>query len=330
MEKATIYFYLNGELKPEEATEVERWIKSNPEEFNRIKLIWEKSALNNRYEKPDLVAAWNKINPDKNTGENKTVVLSAGHMKRIMQIAAVLLIAISLGIGYFEIVQKENEKWIEFASGNDRSHKIILPDNTKVYLNANSVLRYPKKFKHKTREIYLAGEALFEVTENKDKPFIIHTGTTITKVLGTSFNIYTNKTSDNVTVTVIHGCVSFYDENNPGQQVILEKGEQGIFIKYDNLVIKEEKPNENFLAWKTNILVFHDTPLSEVCKTLGKHYNTPVYVQQTQLLQQNLTARFQNKTLSEAISIMEHTLDITAVHTETGIELVGNKINLTR
>jgi ferric-dicitrate binding protein FerR (iron transport regulator) len=79
---------------------------------------------------------------------------------------------------------------------------INLPDGSKVVLNANSKLEYPPGFSNNTREVYLDGEAYFDIAHDPGKPFIVHTGSISTRVLGTAFNINAYRSQQFVEVTV--------------------------------------------------------------------------------------------------------------------------------
>jgi transmembrane sensor len=108
-------------------------------------------------------------------------------------------------------------------------HKIIhLNDGSTVWLSAGSKVSFPSSFEDSTREITFEGEAFFEIAKDKKHPFIVHTGITSTRVLGTSFNITAHAKSNNITVALITGKVAFSDRSSqvkllPGRQVVYNK-----------------------------------------------------------------------------------------------------------
>ncbi len=325
MEDVELYFFLNGDLTPDKRKEVEKWIRNNPEHFDKIKRIWENSKANVKNKKPNLKSAWDIINPENNSTIASQAELKFTFHKKLQKIAAILIICIAVGsIGYFAINKINNTKWIEFASKNTKNVEVVLADGTKLWLNKESSVRYPKKFKSKTREIILKGEALFKVATDTNKPFLIHAGSIITRVLGTSFTINAIDTAKDITISVITGKVAFYNKNDEKQQVILTKGEKGTYTAKEKQITKSKNHDLNFMAWKTGILTFNNSSLPEVCKALNNYYDTLIFVRQPELVNQSWTARFQNKELHEILSILEITFGLTCKHNKQGIELIAN------
>ncbi|MBN2347331.1 MAG: FecR domain-containing protein [Bacteroidales bacterium] len=325
MNDSKLYFYLNGDLTPNEQREVEVWIRNNPEHFEKIKRIWEHSNNKTKTAKPDLLTAWEKINPEKRVQVFNPTKLINGNLRKLLKFAAMVMLFISIGIvSYYTLIKTDSTAWIKFASGNEKNVELLLDDGSKIWLNAGAVISHPKKFNSHSRSIILNGEALFEVAKNKNKPFIIQAGNTITQVLGTSFTINANDTSNTITLTVIDGKVAFYNKTNTDQQVFLVKGEQGVYAAKEQQITKQKNKDRNFMAWKTSTLVFNNASLTEVCETLNRYYDTLVFIRQPELLQQQLTARFQNKTLPEILDVLEITCDLSCKTEKNGIELIAN------
>ena len=325
MDDVRLYFYLNGDLTPEEQKEVEKWIADNPEHFARIRLIWENSKRTTQNEKPDLIKAWKNINPEKYSHSLTRTGPNNGHFRQLLKAAAILLLAIGLGtIGYNIHLKQNHSEWTSYTAKNEMNKEVMLPDGSKIWLNKESVLYYPMKFKKGIREVRLEGEAFFEVAHNENKPFVVRAGNTYTKVLGTSFNINACDTSKAITVTVVSGKVAFCNTKITGQQVILAKGEEGVYSAKGEKIFKQLNHNKNFIAWKTGMLIFNNSALPEVCNVLSHHFDTVIFIRQPQLLNQHLTARFQDKSLNEVLDALKMTFNIDCLHKEKGIELVAN------
>ena len=90
-------------------------------------------------------------------------------------------------------------------------------------MNAGSVLKYPKEFKGDTREVYLTGEAFFDVVKNPARPFIIHTSSIDVKVLGTKFNVKAYPNDKTVETSLVQGSVEVFVKNRPGEKYLLKK-----------------------------------------------------------------------------------------------------------
>ena len=168
-----------------------------------------------------------------------------------------------------------NELLIPFG----KTSQIILPDGTKVHLNAGSRLVYPEFFKDKHRTVFLMGEAFFDVKENKNRPFVVKTTDVKLKVLGTKFNV-SAYSSDNVIETVLtEGKVSLEPLNGgvfaksmellPNQLASFDKGTQELVVNDVDV--------SNYVLWKDGILKFESTDLSRIVKRLERFYNVRFY-----------------------------------------------------
>ena len=320
MEYYKIIAFINGECTSDEKQEVESWIKDNNEEYNRIRYIWKKSQTTISREEINMEDAWEKINPEKRTRMHQrrsgTIVF-----KQIARIAAVLIILVSIGYFLYQIGRTSQKMTlVEITSGSDVPSQHTLPDGSSIWLNANSSLRYPKKF-GKVRDVYLTGEAYFEVIRNPDMPFEVHSGNTVTKVLGTSFNIDAKNIEEKIQIDVVSGKVIFFEKEKEDNGVILLKGDQAIFNTVQAKITQQESDNKNFMAWKTHQLRFDKTPLYEVCKVLSEYYNVNFIADSNLLVNKNLSAVFKNKSLDDVLKVMEITLDIRAVSDDETIIL---------
>jgi transmembrane sensor len=183
---------------------------------------------------------------------------------------------------------------------------IALEDGTNVWLNADSRLSYPKSFKEaKTREIQLEGEAYFDVAEDKQKPFIVHTSDIRIKVLGTSFNVKSYEKDGTIETTLIRGKVtieSTVDSKNltllPSQQAVFEKQSKKLFLEH-----KEEAVD--YTSWRDGRLVFDDQPLSDIVNELERWFNVTIEVEDQASLNCHFSAKVNNKTLKEVLELFK-------------------------
>lgn len=151
-------------------------------------------------------------------------------------------------------------------------YQLVLPDGTSVWLNAATVIRFPTHFAKNKREVFLSGEAYFDVTHDKSAPFIVHTDQQSTRVLGTRFNITSYKGQQTDIVTLIEGSVeasSHYNETirmTPGHQAHI--GKHIRYTAVDNA--------EDIAAWRNGEFFFDNTPMAEVMTRIGLWYNIDV------------------------------------------------------
>ncbi len=156
-----------------------------------------------------------------------------------------------------------------------KTSELLLPDGTKVFLNAGSRLIYPEDFTGKTREVFLAGEAFFEVKQDKQHPFIVQIEDFRVKVLGTRFNVsaYPN---DNVVETVLaEGKVSI-EKNNAGvldKAIELSPRQMASFDRTTKETNVKIVDTDNYILWTEGLLKFESTDLSRITKRLERFYN---------------------------------------------------------
>ena len=151
-----------------------------------------------------------------------------------------------------------------------------LADGTKVWLNSETVLRYPIQFADNERRVELSGEAFFEVTRNEKIPFIVESNDQSVKVLGTEFNISSYTENPIVYTTLVKGSVEVSARNKPDIKQILVPNEQSSMNKAGGEMTKRHVDPYQYVAWKDGRFVFDDQTLGEIMKILSKWYNVEV------------------------------------------------------
>ncbi|MCF6405827.1 DUF4974 domain-containing protein [Chitinophaga filiformis] len=150
-------------------------------------------------------------------------------------------------------------------------YKLLLADGTEVWLNATSRLRFPFNFSGDKREVYLDGEAFFQVAKSDSKPFIVHTGQTDIEVLGTSFNV--NAYNNEITRTsLVSGAIVARAD---GKEVRLRPGQEAVY-KTDQGYNVHSFDESEVLAWMKGVYVFHNTSLQEIAQVLERWYGVKV------------------------------------------------------
>jgi transmembrane sensor len=171
-----------------------------------------------------------------------------------------------------------------------KDYMIKLPDGTVVWMNSASSLRFPYTFNQKIREVYLSGEAYFEVAHEEKRKFIVHTSFADIQVKGTTFNV---KAYDQMSFStaLLNGSVSALKD----QQVIdLQPGEEVNTIR-DRLV-KQHFDAQELLSWRKGIYYFHNRSLGDIAQVLGRWFDVKVNFQTHDLAEQTFTGEI-NKAL---------------------------------
>ena len=169
---------------------------------------------------------------------------------------------------------------------------LLLPDSTQVWLNAASSLEFPDKFKGNKREVFLTGEAFFDVKHADNSPFLIHTKNVTTTVVGTAFNIRAYPDQKAITVSVSRGKVKVSRDD----QLIatLTKGQQ---VKVNNTkdkdpVIEEEVAVEKINSWQQGDLSYDDMTIEDIAKDLQNVFNVEIKIEDPAIRQLSISTTF--------------------------------------
>ncbi len=184
-------------------------------------------------------------------------------------------------------------------------YQLILSDGTKVWLNANSSLKYPISFSKTERLIELKGEAYFEVTKNKNAPFKVISNKQVLEVLGTHFNINGYEDEHDIKTTLIEGSVKISDQSNQ-TKIFLKPGQQSSFQKSRFEISNVD--TEAAIAWKNGYFTFDKTTLETIMRQVSRWYDVEVTYQDKtvkDLLFSGNVSRFENAT--QVLSILELT-----------------------
>lgn len=157
--------------------------------------------------------------------------------------------------------------------------QLSLEDGTKVWLNSESTLKYPEVFVGKTREVYLEGEAYFEVAKNTDRPFVVHSGIQDIRVLGTSFCITNYADDQNLTTTLVSGKVEVGFPGFSDEVFFLEPGFQLACERQSRKIRKRMVDINEYVAWKDGKYVFTQKRLEDMLATLARWYDFQIFYQ---------------------------------------------------
>lgn len=199
----------------------------------------------------------------------------------------------------------------EISVAKGMQEELILKDQTRVILDSGTTFKYPETFKNETREVFLSGEAYFEVSRNREKPFIVHAEHAIIKVLGTKFSIRAWEKSQKVKVAVAEGKVellSNLDELETG--VLVSTGQMSILPKNGQPSIPEKIDINEHLAWMKHEIVFNNTPLQEILSQLERWYDVRFSLDDGISVSDQLTIHIQNRPISEILDLIADLMEL--------------------
>jgi ferric-dicitrate binding protein FerR (iron transport regulator) len=274
----------------------------NQRYFDQVKAIW--IRLDGVYNRTDFDIELAKLKVQSKV-ERKQVKMLGDRWRYRIAVAASILVLLATGL--FINNQSNRNSYKEFSSG-EAIKSIELIDGSHVWLNKNSTIKLPENFSRKDRTVTLIGEAYFEVKSDENKPFKVIAGKTVTKVMGTSFNIEQDSLTGNVSLNVNSGKVAFYRKHWLGNEYSLTAGVFAQYVGNENRILIGNNESLNYLSWKTGKLTFYDTPIHQVCADLSKFYK----VKMISKLDNDaiLTGTFNNEELKSVLSVIKLSLGV--------------------
>lgn len=290
--------HFNGETTAEENEAVQQWMAASEEnraDFELLQKLWNTSGQQAEINF-DTEKAWQAVHTTIHKVKAPARTISLFTRRAAIAAAAVIVL-----LGLWWLIGFSNTV-IVYA--DTAVKEIRLQDGSEVFLRKGSTLKYQRSF---AREVSLNGEAFFEVKRDTTKRFRINAGKAIVEVLGTSFSIKTG--NDKVELTVKTGLVKFMAA---GQVHLVPAGDKALLE--GNIVSQQHNSDPNFNAWQSRQLVFNNTLLPQVARTLGDYYNVNITINKqdaAQLSEAKVTARFNNQSLQ---SVLDEISLITSYH----------------
>jgi len=242
--------------------------------------------------------------------------------KRLVLAMAVVVIAGAVAFGWFMMRPHSKQPLAatkglaKKMTGRSEYRYMLLPDSTQVWLNAASTLEYPQQFAAAKREVYLTGEAYFDVKHADKQPFLIHTGKVTTMVLGTAFNINAYPGRENIIVSVSRGKVRV--NYNDKEMAVLTQGQQVKVSNTSNRVVQKKQAIAEAAPWQQGNLQYDDESIRDIVADLERNYDVTIRVQNESLANERITTSFRRE-----IGI-ENALKVLCNLTDTRLTLENN------
>ena len=298
--------YLNGHLSIEESDEIKAWFDQSDEgrkELEHLEIIWNLGGQLRQMERIDKPQAKKRI--DSRTDSSKRpwrIFLPSFQKAAAILLLPVLLFSVYL---YFEHGKAGSAEQEFFVTYGTRS-TLVLPDGSKVWLNSGSRLRYGEDFNQDHRTVFLTGEAFFDVTANKSKPFDVVTDLFTVRALGTAFNVFCYERNEFET-SLEEGATQIFQSgrNGPDKQIIkMKPGQRAVFDERQAKLILSDTDVSQFSTWREGKLTFRNTPMNEVVMKLERWFNVDVELKDPGLLQYRYTAVFEHETIHQALEML--------------------------
>ncbi len=161
-------------------------------------------------------------------------------------------------------------------------YQLTLSDGSRVWLNSDTRLRYPVNFSEEKRQVYLDGEAYFEVSHS-EKPFEVYGGGQKVQVLGTSFNVMAYREESLVQTTLVTGSVRVVGVDLFDKEVLLTPGQQAEINKNDGDITIRDVNVENYIGWKDKLFIFNDETMENMMRKLARWYDVDIIIESAEL-----------------------------------------------
>lgn len=237
---------------------------------------------------------YSRLNEDGLLTENTYSEKKKLHLVSVKWVAAIAVVCISIAVA-FMIRNSDEEQHEMLTLNNDESGSVListLEDGSVVYLSSASTIQYPTHFEKDKREVFLHGDAYFDISKNKEKPFIIDTKHAVIEVLGTAFNVKSNG-NRSFSLSVRHGKVKVTSKID-NRSVYVDRGETALFDT-DNLYKIPTTNIEQFTAY-TKKIHFKDERLADIVRVINMNGDSVQLQVDPQIQDRLLTVSFSNDT----------------------------------
>ncbi len=344
MTKEQLINYIKGDSSDREREEVLEWIGRDPQNlkyFTELKDLWIYANL------PDSKANKRELETAQAIMRIQELPLKLIKRERFRKYfsyaaaAAILLLISNIWLfREFNIEREKNrDKRIALTDVHpDHIHTLYtnngvkgfteLPDGSKVWLNSASKLVYPDNFTGTTREVYISGEALFDVAKDSLSPMIVSTNRNFkVEVVGTKFNIRSYDNDDEAQTTLISGAINLIRESKTGKREIIAKlgpRESYVFSDINRPLLIKQADTTKQIAWKNGLLFFDSTPMTEVIKRLERWHGTQFIIEDPTVLKAKLTARFRSESIVQIMEMIKYCTSINYTVTENRVTIHKN------
>ncbi len=338
---STIWRYLKGELSASEEKEVQTWYHSNSTNqdlFNEIRLLWLNSEPDDHIEinaQADfdyiLKGITQKTSAD--VAEKNISFLNKSWFKYAASIAALLVVAYTVAVSVVFWKEDNSNLYTEISTQKGKQTEIVLADGTHVWLNSASTLRYPTKINDKNVQIYLEGEAYFNVTKLKGRDFTVNAEDINITVQGTSFNVKAYPDAHAVEATLEEGKITVTGDNEnkslikpivmkPNQRLVVNLNntscelinlkDSGKADLKENLSLNKSFINQEttnlYTSWKDGKLQFKNMRFEDLEKELERWYNVTIVLEDTVLKDAKYTGVFENESIETVLKALSLSL----------------------
>ena len=301
MNKDILYKFFEGNASFEEEAAVKQWMEESAE--NRLAFLKERKLF-------DAMLLLGNEEIIKNGKKRFSINLSSLRTE-LIKIAAV--VAITLGGSYFyyqSSLEKELMAMQTITVPAGQRINITLVDGTNVWVNARTSLSYPVKFGKNNRQVVLDGEAYFDVTKDKSKPFIVQTDNYNVEVLGTKFDVNAYSETGEFETTLMSGSVKVASASDSTQKITLKPNNK-VYLQDGKLHVTAVD-DYNPYRWKEGLICFKNETFTSIMKDFEKYYGLTIQVKNKNVFKYVYTGKFrQTDGIDYALRVLQKDIKFT-------------------
>ena len=299
--------YLTEESSIQENESLLSWINASPEnksQFLETCNIWHATQNKATFDYTKAYNSFSKRTQETENQQKSNVIKMASPKKQNLwkKIAIPVAAAMVLSAGLMYLF-RPTENLVTYANRTTKLETVKLSDGSVAYLNKSASLTAPTQFSGNTRPVAMNGEVFFDISKNKEKPFIISVGSASITVKGTSFNVTYDSLKGTCNVIVNTGTVVLAAQNN--NSVVLTKAEKGFVDLKTNSVTESINDDVNYLSWKTGVLEFKNSNYNQVFKDVERHYGVKIQCPSRLDDKMALTATFDHEDINSVLKVIE-------------------------
>lgn len=296
MDEIILLSYFKGKANENENSEIEAWYKASPDHQKRMEQLYYMLFLDGR------MLAMNSVNVEESLAELKRNIQQKEKRankihpswRQYATIAAAFLtgLVFACGIAWGALSDDVYRYSVQTEPG--QRAQVVLPDGTKVWMNASTQVAYESSFFSSERRVNLTGEAYFEVARDERTPFVVTSRKMKTRVLGTKFNIRANENDKSMITTLLEGSVRLIFPDTDRRAVTMIPNQQ---LRFNTVNQKAELANlsdaKRAILWIEGKIRFEQATLSEIAKVLEERYGIYIHIKNEALKQQRFTCDFE-------------------------------------
>lgn len=284
-----------------------------PQNRERVKKkLWEKiKESNTAIDRQKGVVGAGKVQPMYRHKVNQREYSYKKRQKVYLSIAAgITLLAVAIGLQMYnsDFNKQKSDDLVTKSNPRGQKSELRLPDGSMVYLNAESNVRYAENFQPGKREIFLEGEAFFEVKKDISSPFTVITGSLATTAVGTSFNIQAYKNEPQISVALISGKV-MVDDLATKNSLTLDPGQGVVLEKETGKITSNEIDIAQTLFWKNRTIYFENTDFPEAIQYLERWFGVTITLNNYPRQLLTCSGKFENESLENVLKVLGFALN---------------------